>query len=129
MQLYDVVDFETGDTLNIIHGNYEILVVSNEKYERNFLEKLKGEIVKAINKNMASISLKIPKEMIDAPGYYFVITKTLALNNISIIDLVNTETEATFVFHDKDISKAYDILKRELNIEYYKIYKNKQINQ
>jgi aspartokinase len=120
IKLYDVVDFEIGDTLNVIHGNYEILVVSNERYEKKFLEILKGEYVKTVNKNMASISLKIPQEMIDAPGYYYAITKTLNVNNISIIDVVNTETEATFILYDKDVSKAYNVLKREITVEYYK---------
>jgi hypothetical protein len=119
MKLYEVVDFNKGDTLNIIQGNYEILIIGNEKYEKTFLDILKGETVKAVNHNMASISLQIPNEMIDAPGYYFVITKTLALNNISIIDLVNTESEATFVLHDSDITRAYNILKREITVDYY----------
>jgi len=119
MKLYKIVDFEKGDTLNIIQGNYKILIVSNEKYEKKIIKILKGEKVKAINRNMASISLPIPDEMIDTPGYYYVMTKTLALNNISIIDVVNTETEATFILHDKDIARAYNILKKEISVEYY----------
>ena len=120
IKLYDVVDFSIGDTLNIIHGNYEILVVGNEKYEKKFLDILNGESIKTINRNMASISMKIPQEMIDAPGYYYAITKTLNANNISIIDVVNTETEATFILYDKDVSRAYDVLQREITIEYYR---------
>ena len=120
IKLYDVVDFTIGETLNIIQGNYEILVVGNEKYEEKFTEILKGEEVKGINKNMASISMKIPYEMIDAPGYYYAITKTLNANNISIIDVVNTETEATFILYDKDVSRAYDVLQREITVEFYK---------
>lgn len=120
MRLYDVVNFEIGDTLNVIQGNYEILIVSNEKYEEKFLKILNGEKIKAVNRNMASISLPIPDEMIDTPGYYYVLSKTFALNNVSIIDVVNTETEATFILHDKDISRAYNILKKEITIEFYK---------
>jgi aspartokinase len=119
IRLYRHVDFEVGDTLNIIYGNYEVLVISNEKYESKFKESLKGEKIKAMNRNMASISLKIPKEMINTPGFYYAVTKTLAMNNISIMDLVNTETEATFILNDKDIGKAYDVLKKDITIEYY----------
>lgn len=119
IRLYKFVDFEVGDTLNIIYGNYEVLVISNEKYEHKFIEALKGEKIKAINRNMASISLKIPKEMINTPGFYYAVTKTLAMHNISIMDLVNTETEATFILNDKDIGKAYDVLKKDITVEYY----------
>ncbi|MCM2324863.1 MAG: hypothetical protein NDI94_00220 [Candidatus Woesearchaeota archaeon] len=119
VSLFKIVDFDIGDTLNIIHGNYEILLVSNEKYEKKFLEILKGEKIKAINRHMASVSMEIPKEMINAPGFYYSVTKTLAMNNISIMDIVNTETEATFIVADKDVAKAYDVLKKEISIEYY----------
>jgi len=120
VKLYGIVNFELGDTLNIIQGNHQILIVSNEKYEDKFLKILKGKKIRCIVKDIASISLSIPREMVDIPGYYYVITKTMAMNNITIIDMVNTETEATFILHDKDISRAYDILKRELSVEYYK---------
>ena len=120
IKLYDIVNFEIGDTLNIIQGNYEILILGNEKYKKKFLEVLKGETVKLVKGNMASISLKIPQLCIDNPGFYYTITKTLAMNNISITDIVNTETEATFILEDKYVAKAYNVLKKEISIEYYK---------
>ena len=119
-KLYDIVDFSVGDTLNIIHGNYEILIVSNTKYKKDMLNILKGENIKSTQENMASLSMKIPDECIDSPGFYASITKTLAFENISIMDIVNTETEATFILKDKDIGKAYEVLKRDINISYYR---------
>jgi len=119
MKLYEVVDFTIGDTLNIIHGNYEILIVSNSKYKKKILDILKDEKIKSIQDNIASLSLKIPKECIDTPGFYYSITKIFAFENISIKDIVNTETEATFILDDKVVSKAYDVLKREISINYY----------
>ncbi len=119
VRLYEIVDFNIGDTLNIIHGNYEILVVGNEKYKEEFLKVLEDEQIKMVKDNISSISIKIPKECIDVPGFYFAITKALSLENIPILDIVNTETEATLILDDKDISKAYDVLKKEMSIEYY----------
>lgn len=119
-ELYNVVNFESNDTLNIINGNYEILVIGDNKYQKKFLEILKGEKIKSVIENVSSISLRIPDENFEIPGFYYTITKTLALENISIIDLVNTETEATLILDDKDIGKAYEMLKREISFEYYK---------
>ncbi len=119
MKLYDVVNFNEGDTLNIIHGNYEILIISNVKYKKRFKEILKGEKIKKEKQNISSLSTKIPKECIDTPGFFFAITKALALENIPILDLVNTETEATLILFDKDVTKAYDVLKGEMSVEYY----------
>ena len=119
IKLYDIVDFNVGDTLNIIQGNYEILIISNERYKKQFLKALKNEQIKKVRNNISSISTKIPEECIETPGFYFAITKALALHNIPILDIVNTETEATFILNDNDIARAYDILKKEMSIEYY----------
>ncbi|MFH2020461.1 MAG: hypothetical protein ABIJ34_03545 [archaeon] len=119
VKLYDIVDFNQGDTLNIIHGNYEILIVSNERYKKDIQKILKDEKVKLIKTNIASLSTKIPGKCLSTPGFYYTITKILAMENISIVDIVNTETEATMILEDKDIAKAYNVLKREINIEYY----------
>ncbi len=119
IKLYEIVDFESGDTLNIIHGDYEILILSNEKYRRRFLEILKEERIKKVRAGISSVSIRIPHEYADVPGFYFAITKTLAMENIPIVDLVNTESEATIILNDRDISRAYDMLNREMTIEYF----------
>jgi aspartokinase len=119
VKLYEIVDFNQGDTLNIIHGNYEILIVSNDKYRKEMQKLLKEEKIKLTQTKIASLSVKIPTKCHNTPGFYYTITKILAMDNISIIDIVNTESEATFILNDDDIAKAYNTLKRDLNIEYY----------
>ncbi|NOZ81024.1 MAG: hypothetical protein GXP63_05100 [DPANN group archaeon] len=115
-KLYAVVDFEEGDTLNIIHGNYEVLILSNERYLQAFKKIMGNERIKKARRGISSLSMKIPGPCIDQPGFYFTVTKLLALENISIIDLVNTQSEATLILDDKDIGKAYNLLKREMKI-------------
>ncbi len=120
MQLYKIVNFDTGDTLNIIYGNYEVLIVSNDKYKKRFLDILKNEKLSEVQENISSISIKIPQECLYTPGFYFAVTKLLFLENISIIDIVNTKTEATLLLFDKDIPKSYSVLKNGIELEYYK---------
>ncbi len=119
-KLYQVLNFNIGDTLHIIYGNYEVLVVSNDKYKEKFLDILKDEIILDIQENISSISIKIPEECLYTPGFYFAVTKLLLLENIPIIDLVNTKTEATLLLFDKDIPKSYSVLKEGIRLEYYK---------
>lgn len=119
-KLYQIINFGIGDTLNIIYGNYEILIISNDKYKKKFLDILKSENILEVQENISSISIKIPKECLYMPGFYFAITKLLLLENIPIIDIVNTKTEATLVLFDKDIPKSYSVLKEGIDLEYYK---------
>jgi aspartokinase len=119
VSFFDIVDFDFGNTLNIIHGNNEVLIISNDTYKNHFLKILKKERIKNVKENISSISIKIPQENIEVPGFYYSITRVLTLNNITILDIVNTESEATFILNDKQISKAYDLLKSELKLHSY----------
>ena len=39
-KMYDVVEFEKGDSLNIIQGSSEVSIVTNERYKKKFLDML-----------------------------------------------------------------------------------------
>lgn len=112
------INIEKGDILNIIQGNFEILILTNG-YNENIIKKiLKGTKTNTI-KNLASISINIPKDMIKKPGFYYAITKKLLLENIPIVDIVNTRNEATIVLREDNMAKAFDILSKNIIIELF----------
>ena len=116
-KLYEKVNFSLGDMLNIIQGNYEVLIISNMKYEQDFLKILSREKIELINKNLAALSIKMPKECVSSPGFFFIITKTMAWENINIVDMVNTATELTLILNKEDVTKAYNLLQDLNNIK------------
>lgn len=56
-KLYDIVNFEKGDILNIIHGRFEASIVTNERYREKFVNFLKGEKILNIEKDLVSLTL------------------------------------------------------------------------
>ncbi|MEK6809013.1 MAG: hypothetical protein AABY14_04970, partial [Nanoarchaeota archaeon] len=56
-RLYEMVDFENGDTLSIILGNYEVSIIISEKYKDDVVTLLKDE--KIINKEAGLVALTI----------------------------------------------------------------------
>jgi len=109
--LYTVVDFEKGDTLNIILGNNEITIIINEKYKEKVINFLKGE--KTINKENNLVALTISftsKDFFDTPGVIFTAVRKLAWEHINIYEIVSTMTELTFILSKKDSMKAYNVL-------------------
>lgn len=109
--LYSLVNFESGDSLNIILGNNEISIVINEKYKEKLSNFLKGE--KIINKESGLVSLTIKfnsKDFLTTPGVIFTAIRKLAWENINIYELVSTMTELTFILSKKDSMRAYDVL-------------------
>ena len=109
--VYNLVDFERGDTLNVILGNNEVSVIINEKYTERLTKFLYGE--KILNKESSLIALTIvftADDFLHTPGIIFDVVRRLAWNGINIYEIVSTMTELTFILHKKDSMKAYDVL-------------------
>lgn len=109
--LYGMVDFQRGDTLNIILGNNEISIITNEKYREKLSDFLKGE--KVLNREFGLVALSINftgEDFFDTPGVIFTAVRKLAWENINIYEIVSTMTELTFILNNKNSMKAYNVL-------------------
>jgi len=108
--IHDLVNFERGDTLNVIIGNNEVSIVANEKYMEKLVRFLSGE--KILNKEQALVALTIifTGDFVHTPGVIFNAVRKLAWENINIYEIVSTMTELTFILSKKDSMKAYNVL-------------------
>ena len=109
--VHSLVNFERGDTLNIILGNNEVSVIINEKYAKSLPKFFSGE--KVINKEHSLVSLTIiftSDDFTHTPGVIFNAVRKLAWENINIYEIVSTMTELTFILSSKDSMKAYNVL-------------------
>lgn len=109
--LYSMLNFGRGDTLNIILGSNEITIVTNEKYDKKVSDFLKGE--KILSKKFDLVALTIvfdDKRFFTTPGVIFTAVRRLAWEGINIFEIVSTMTEMTFIVGKKDSMKAYNAL-------------------
>ena len=105
------MNFERGDTLNVIMGSNEVSIMINERYIDKLTRFLAGE--KTVNKETSLVALAIifsGEEFFYTPGVIFNAVSRMAWNNINIYEIVSTMTELTFILNKKDSMKAYDIL-------------------
>jgi hypothetical protein len=96
--------------ITVSQGIFETNIVVGEAmlpYVKEFFtrEKLIHNI-----KNLASITIKLPKENLEQPGVYYFILKQLAWANIPLQEIISTTNEMTLVVKEKDINKAFAIL-------------------
>jgi len=109
--IYNLVNFEKGDTLNIILGSNEVSIVANEKYKDKLSNFLKGE--KILNKEFDLVSLSIifdSKIFFETPGVIFTAIRKLSWEQINLYEIISTMTELTFILSKKDSMKAYNVL-------------------
>ncbi len=109
--IYNLVNFERGDTLNIILGNNEVSIITNEKHIQKLTQFLSGEKIINKEKDLVSLTIVFTKDdFAHTPGIIFNAVRKLAWDNINIYEIVSTMTELTFILHKKDSMKAYEVL-------------------
>lgn len=113
--IYHVVDFEKGDTLNIIIGNYEVSIIISERYKKKIVDFLEGEKMLNKEEGLVSLTLTFSKDFLHTPGVIFTVIKRLAWENINIFEIVSTLTELTLILQKQDSLKAYHSLQNLLS--------------
>lgn len=111
-KLYDIVEYNKGDILNIIQGSNELSIITNERYKEQFKIKLKNEKILNIEEKLVSLTMTFSKDFLYTPGVIFNIIRNIAWDNVNIFEIVSTNTELTFIIHRKDAIKGYRALEK-----------------
>ena len=110
-ELYSLVDIKGGDFLTITQGLHELMIITNEKYEKKILEMFPNKLIKKSIKNLSSITINIPEESIETIGLFYIVTRALNWENINIVDIVSTFTEMTFIIKEEDTARSFNVFK------------------
>lgn len=108
--IHELVNFERGDTLNVIVGNNEVSIVINEKYIEKLIKFLSGEKILNKEHNLVALTIVFTDDFVHTPGIIFNAVRKLAWESINIYEIVSTVTELTFILSKKDSMKAYEVL-------------------
>lgn len=108
--IHGFIDYEKGDILNIIHGNFNVTIIANEKHKEKLMKLLEGEKLTHTEDNLAQVSLKLPIDYLYTPGIFYTMAKELLWRNVNIIEIVSSPTELNFIVKNKDATRAYDAL-------------------
>lgn len=66
--------------------------------------------------NLASITIKLPKENVTIPGIYYFIFQRLAWEGIIINEVISTSNEFTILVSEKEVDIAFKIMKDLKNL-------------
>lgn len=110
--LYDFVELEKGDLLNIIQGSSEVSIVTNERYKKKFLDILKNETIVNVEEQLVSLTMTFSKDFLYTPGVIFNIIRNIAWENINIFEIISTNTELTFIIPKSNAVEGYKALEK-----------------
>jgi aspartokinase len=116
MELYGSVRFDEGEFLSVGYGTVKVSILTNERLAGKVERSLRGEKVTKRIDRLGAIFISIPDEYRQQPGFFYVLTRSLAARNISVLSISNVETQVVMAFSEKDMTGAYaalyDLIKR-----------------
>lgn len=92
-------------------GLLETTIIVSEDLKNKILEILKGEKILASFIKLSAITIRLPKNSLSTPGVYYFLLKSLAWEEINIIEIISTYLELNLIFEEKEINRAFIILK------------------
>lgn len=96
----------------ITQGVFETAIITNMSFYPQLQKMFKKETVIAWLENLTAITIRLPKENVQTPGVYYRILKSLAWENINVIDVVSTHTEFTILLQEGEVEKGFSAIKK-----------------
>lgn len=96
-------------------GLRETTLIVSANLKKEIEEAFRKEKLVSKIENLSSITITHSKEVVYMPGFHYLILKSLAWENINVIESVSAYTEFTVIVESKDVDKAFGILKRLIN--------------
>ncbi len=113
--LYERVQLEKGDFLNVTLGSHEISLAISEKYKSITDELIKGETVLHQWSDLVAVTIVFDGDFLETPGLLYLAVRKLAWEEINVFEIVSTMNVLTFVIRREDSIKAYDCLQSFLD--------------
>ena len=92
-------------------GVNETNIVISESMSHLVDEYLSGEKLTQKVENLASITVKLPKETVAVPGVYYYIFQRLAWEGVIINEVISTSNEFTIIVEEAEVDVAFKVIK------------------
>lgn len=98
--------------LTVTQGIRETTIIAGRELRDPIEAIYKGERLIARIGDLSSVTVLLPSGTATVPGVYHYILKTLAWEGVNIVEVVSTLNEFTIVLGDRDIDRAFSLIKR-----------------
>ncbi len=96
--------------LTVSQGIFETNIVTSKNLQPFVEEIFKSEVLINNVTELASITIKLPKENLEQSGIYYFILKQFAWANIAVQEVISTTHEMTIVVKEEDVNETFSIL-------------------
>lgn len=109
--LISEINKETGIFYTSSRGVNETNIVVSESVGHLVDKHFSAEKLIQKQENLASITVKLPKENVSIPGIYYFIFQRLAWEGIIINEVISTSNEFTILVSEEEVDVAFKVIK------------------
>ena len=109
--LISEINKETGIFYTSSRGVNETNIVVSESVGHLVDKHCSNEKLIQKQENLASITVKLPKENVSIPGIYYFIFQRLAWEGIIINEVISTSNEFTILVSEEEVDVAFKVIK------------------
>lgn len=95
----------------LIEGFSETTLIMSHNLKEKINSIFEKETITYEKGSLSSITIQLPKEAPSTPGVLYFFLKSLAWEQINVVEIVSTSFELTLIFEDREIDKAFTLLK------------------
>ena len=110
--IYNKMVFKHGKIFNIVHGNYEIGIITNKSNKDKILDSLSDENILRVIEDLVVISLMYSRDYLFTPGVIYNVLRFVAGENINVLNITLTPQELNIVVSRNDAMRTYDVLEK-----------------
>ncbi len=96
--------------LTISQGIFETNIVASKSLQTLIEDIFNTETIISNVNDLASITIKLPKENLEQSGIYYFILKQFAWANIAVQEVISTTHEMTIVVKENNVNETFSIL-------------------
>lgn len=106
-----IADIQESYFLTLTQGVFESTIIASKSLQSQIMKLFsKTEIISTIS-DLSAITIKLPTSNVTTPGVYYTLLKSLAWEEVNIIEVVSTSNEDTIIVKTADVDRAFVLLK------------------
>lgn len=111
-KLIKLAELEEQYFMTITEGVFETTIIASTDLYEQIKAVLPSEKLVSQLTNLSSVTIHLPTSNVYSPGLYYFFLKALAWEGINVIEVVSSYTELTIVLENKDVDRAFSVLKK-----------------
>ena len=109
-QIFQLIDFEAGDTLRIFEVTKYIKLITDDKYVPQIKKIFTQNEVILSEKDIGELAISYDEDITKTPGLFAAVSNEMALNDISIVDSMICYNEHIVIVNEADIRRTFDVI-------------------